>query len=367
MNILYLTNHLNIGGITSYVYTLSRGMQERGHSVFIASSGGELCSLFQEAGITLFIAPIKTKSELSPKLLASMLKLYKPIKKNKIELIHAHSRTTQVLAHYLSSMCGIPYLSTCHGFFKKRFSRRKFPCWGKHVIAISSAVKDHLVHDFCVSPKNITVVHNGIDAAGLSLRTESEIKAIKEKLGLRQGPVIGIIARLSDVKGHQFLIQAMKTVIAQFPTASLLIVGEGKMKTELAMLVERLGLKENVVFLSQVLNTQETLSVMDVFVMPSLQEGLGLALMEAMGCGLPVVGSAVGGIVSLIQHNVNGLLVKPADAQGLAEAILALLTNPLKAQALGVQANAFIKEHFSREAMVYETERVYRLCLEQKR
>jgi glycosyltransferase involved in cell wall biosynthesis len=172
--------------------------------------------------------------------------------------------------------------------------------------------------------------------------------------------LVGIIARLSDVKGHLYLIRAMQKVIKIFPNTKLLIVGQGKMYAQLIKETYALNIKDKVVFISQADNINEMLSAMDVFVMPSLQEGLGLALMEAMAQGLPVVGSAVGGIKTLIQDKVNGLLVSPANVEELAQAILKLLPDSQQRVVLGANARKFIMENFSKIKMVDKTEKFYK-------
>ena len=167
------------------------------------------------------------------------------------------------------------------------------------------------------------------------------------------------MARLSDVKGHKYLIEAMKPVLELYPDVQLLIAGEGKMEKELKRLTESLNIKKSVFFMPVALDTRVILSAIDIFVMPSLKEGLGLALMEAMACGLAVIGSRVGGIKTLIIEGKNGLLFEPADTQGLKEAILTLLADPEKREALAREANEFITKNFSKDKMVLETERVY--------
>ncbi len=363
MNILYLTNHLNIGGISSYVLTLASGIKKRGHNVYIASSGGQLLSRFIEEGIVYIPIPIKTKSEISYKVLISKFKLLKYIKEKNIEIIHANTRVTQVLSFLMQRSCSRPYVSTCHGFFKKRFFRKIFPCWGNRVIAISESVREHLTKDFKVKQEDIRVVHNGIDLERFRSQSRQERIQTKNKLGLHDGPVVGIVARLSEEKGHTYLIKAMEVVIAKIPKAQLLIVGEGKTREELVNLTKAAALEKNIFFLPSVMDTQEILSALDLFVLPSLKEGLGLALMEAMACGLCVIGSDVGGIKSLIQDRYNGLLVRPADSRELSYAILELLQNPDRAESLGTNARIFINQNFSKEQMVLETEKVYLECL----
>jgi glycosyltransferase involved in cell wall biosynthesis len=363
MKVLFVTNHLNIGGITSYVLVLGRGLVKRGHTVFIASSGGQLLKDCEKAGMRFLPIPMRTKKDISPGIMLSAFSLSRMIKKHGIEVVHTQSRTTQVLGTLLRSCVGVVHVTTCHGFFRRRLGRRLFPCWGDRVIAISEAVAAHLKKDFLVDEKKITVVYNGIDTEKYAQYSRENGSAQKQ---VPSGPVIGIIARLSDVKGHMYLIGAMKIVLKRFPQARLLIIGEGKMEKELKRLVEDLGLSANVSFLPEVADTPAALASMDVFVMPSLHEGLGLALMEAMAAGCAVIGSDVGGIVNLIRHRQNGLLVRPADVPGLAAAIEELLGSETMRKELGMQAHEFIMREFSQEKMVVATEGVYRTCLNVK-
>lgn len=351
MNILFLTSHLNTGGIAHYVLSLSKGLKNKGHNVFVASSGGELLPKFIEYGIGYINIPIKTKCEISWNIGFSFLKILPFITENKIDIVHANTRVTQMLGFLIERFIHRPFISTCHGFFKKRFSRAVFPCWGKKVVAISAQVEEHLIKDFKVDKKNIALIYSGIDL--------KKFPEPAQKITLKEPPVIGIIARLSEEKGHIYLVDAMKMVLDKFPSAQLLIIGEGRMKQKLVSLVRTLGIEKNVFFISQIQNTSEGLSNMDIFVMPSLKEGLGLALMEAMASGLPVIGSAVGGIKTLIKNNYNGIMVEPADSQALAKAIIDLLQDSIKRQYLSVNARSYIKENFSYEKMIAQTEAVY--------
>jgi glycosyltransferase involved in cell wall biosynthesis len=359
MKILLITNHLNVGGITSYLFTLASGLKEKGHQVYLASSGGEWLEKFNTLGIKCIDVPLKTKQEISFKIILSFFKLSKEAKKLQIDLVHSNSRTTQVLGNLLSRFLSIPHIFTCHGFFKPKLSRLLFPCWGKGVIAISQEVKDHLINDLKLNEKKIVVINNGIDINrfGDFLTRNSMRKNLKVE---SNEFLVGIIARLSDVKGHLYLIRAIHKVIKIFPTTKLLIVGQGKMREQLIKETDALNIKDKVIFISEADNTNEMLSTLDVFVMSSLQEGLGLALMEAMAQGLPVVGSAVGGIKTLIQDKVNGLLVSPANVEELAQAILKLLQDSKQRVVLGTNARKFIIENFSKIKMVDKTEKFYK-------
>jgi L-malate glycosyltransferase len=366
MNILFLANHLNIGGISSYLLTLSSGLRERKHNVYVASSGGDLLTRFLEHGITYLRIPIRTKQELSPKIILSAFKLMSIVKQNRIDIIHSNSRTTQVLGCLLSRLTGVVHVSTCHGFFKAKLSRRMFGCWGKKVIAISLQVKEHLINDLNVEENTVEIIHSGINAGSFATNNLELKNEFRKKFGLKEGPVIGIVARLSEEKGHIYLISAMKGVLETFPQAQLLIVGNGKMIHSLLGLTKDLGLENKVIFHPAVNDTRQALSAMDIFVLPSLKEGLGLALIEAMAQGLCVIGSSVGGIKSLISHGYNGILVNPGEELALSQAIAELLRDSDKIKHLGENAREYVYKNFSQERMVLETERVYSACLARK-
>lgn len=366
MNILYLSNHLNVGGITSYIFSLAKGFKERGHNVYVASSSGDRLDRFIAEGINYIRIPIRTKSEVDPRILFSLFKLLGFIKEKNIQIIHANTRVTQVLGCLIRKYSGLTFVSTCHGFFKPKFSRSILPCWGERVIAISQQVSQHLSEDFKVDKARIRVIHHGIDLnrfVPADLRAKSRAK---EKFGLQANRVIGMIARLSDVKGHSYLIGALPDILKKFPDARLLIIGEGREERKLKELTGSLSIANSVIFRESVADTAQALSAMDVFAMPSLKEGLGLSLMEAMACGLAVVAADVGGIKTLIQDNQNGLLVAPQDSGALSRAISGLLEDTAKAEALGERARIFIHENFSKDQMLLETEEVYRECLNAK-
>ncbi|HNQ51516.1 MAG TPA: glycosyltransferase family 4 protein [Candidatus Omnitrophota bacterium] len=370
MNILYLTTHLNVGGITSYLLTLAQGFRSRGHTVYVASSGGDAAIRFSTQGIIHLRIPIRTKSELNAvKLGMSALLLARQLRHRHIDIIHSQTRVTQVLGCLMQRCIAAPHVTTCHGFFTRRLSRMLFPCWGDTVIAVSEQVKEHLVFDLGIGERMIRLVHNGIDvpffAAARDI-TADERRALRASIGLADGPVVGLIARLSDVKGHQYLIHAMKLVLNRHPDAQLLIVGEGPMERRLKDLVSALKIERSVFFIPTVPGTARMLSVMDVYVLPSLKEGLGLSLMEAMAAGLPCIGSDVGGIRSLIRAGTTGLLVKPADPAGLALAIGQLLSDPESARRMGENAHIFINRDFSQAEMLLRTEEVYRECLRKR-
>ena len=360
MRILLVTTHLNIGGIGRYVTNLAKVLKQRGHEIFVASSGGELENLLLQEGMKHIYVDIKTKSELSPKVIRSFLTLKSFLKEMKIDLIHAHTRVTQVVSALLFSFTGVPYVTTCHGFFKRRLGRRIFGCWGKRTIAISEAVKNQLVHDFGVDEEKIALIHTGIEVNRfLNKIPQSEKQHLKLKWGLGEGPVIGAIGRLSTVKGQDVLIKATKLIIQDFPDAKVLLVGDGPDEKRLKELSSSLALDKYIIFTGSIDDTAKALSVVDIFVQPSLKEGLGLSLIEAMASGKPCIASRAGGIESLIEHGVTGVLVKPGDHHELAHAIKNTIGSENLVATFRESGRKKILSDFTVDKMAVKVEKMY--------
>ncbi len=359
MNILFLTTHANTGGITSYLLTLGQGLVKQGHKVLVASSGGNCVPRLEEAGIRHVRINIRTKSEAHPKLLLACVRLNRLVYEEHIDIIHAQTRVTQVLGCWLGLCTGIKMVTTCHGFFRPRWFRKTFPCWGDAVIAISKPVALHLNGDFGIDQNKIHLIANGIDLSRFVVTTQSKRRDMRIKWNIDGGVVIGTIARLSDVKGISVLIKAMPLVLKEMPSATLMIVGQGPEEANLRQLTQDLSLKAQVRFENTVDQTQDLLPVFDVFVMPSLMEGLGLSVMEAQACGIPVVASRVGGLVDLIKDRESGHLVAPNDPAALAQRLIEVFCNPDDSQMMARQARSNIEQYFSAESMVNQTLKIY--------
>jgi len=359
MNILMLTTHANTGGITSYILTLGDALTKSGHKVWVVSSGGNCVERMEALGIKHVKLDIRTKSELHPKLWLNFGKLNALINTEKIDVIHAQTRVMQVLGTALSAVTDVHLVTTCHGFFRPRWFRRTFPCWGEAVIAISKPVAGHLMTDFKVPEVRIHLVPNGIDLDIFKLTNENKRQQARQLLGINASPLIGIIARLSDVKGINVLIKAMPTVLKAMPTSNLVIVGQGPEEDNLKQITQELGLNNKIHFKNMLNQPQDILPAFDLFVMPSIMEGLGLSVMEAQACGIPVVASKVGGLIDLIQYGVTGFLVEPNDPEALAERIIEALRNPEKLKNMTQRARHNIEEYFSAQRMARETIKVY--------
>ena len=192
------------------------------------------------------------------------------------------------------------------------------------VVGVSDQTSQNMNKYVKIPRSKITTIVNGIDGSKYSNNTEKNEE--KKKLGLDpQAPVIGMIGRLVKEKGLEYLILALKTIVLNYPDIRLLIVGQGILQGNLKELVIQNGLQDNVVFTGSRLDTPQLYKVFDLFVLPSISEGLPMVLLEAMAAGCPIIATKVGGVPSLIQHGFNGSLVPPKDPDSLAHEILKLL------------------------------------------
>ena len=203
-----------------------------------------------------------------------------------------------------------------------------------------------------------SVVYNGIDLEEFSSGTDKA--AAKAALGLPSDKtVIGAVGSLCAEKGHEHLIRAFASIRDRLPDASLLLVGSGPDEKLLARLAQALGCGERVHFVAERADIAECVHAMDVFAFPSLSEGFGLALAEAMACGVPVVASAVGGVPELVTDGLSGLLVPAGSSEALAGAILRLIENPDVAGGLARTALRRVTESFSVKRMTNQVRDLY--------
>ncbi|MBW2618182.1 MAG: glycosyltransferase family 4 protein, partial [Deltaproteobacteria bacterium] len=223
-------------------------------------------------------------------------------------------------------------------------------------IAISQAVADHLTRCLGLDNSRMRLIYYGLEPrkrTGNDLRREYNIPD--------EAPIVGTVGRLARQKGQTHLIRTMAQVLGTIPQARLLIVGhddEG-LRPSLEAEIKRLGLGEAVILAGFREDIPDVMAALDVFCLPSLWEGFGLVLLEAMAEALPIVASAVGSIPEVVADGQTGRLVEPGDEDGLAQALIDLLGDRQRASGLGRAGRARQQEHFSRQAMVSQTEALY--------
>ena len=362
MRVLHLTTHLNVGGITTYILRLIKPLKALGIETYVLSSGGECTAQFIEQGAKVFELPIRTKSELHPRLYLNLPAAAKIIRDQQIDVLHAHTRVTQVMAYWLQFFLHVPVLTTCHGFYKKRLGRMILPAWGNDTIAISQSVGDHLREDFRVPSSKIKIVNNGVDIEGIDAAyAKNKPTEAKASYGFKnEDPVIGIVARLVSDKGHEYLIRAIALLKKKRPSIRLLIVGDGSYRKNLADLVEKLEVSTNVVFCGNVQDVTRPIAAMDIFALPATwREGFGLSIVEAMACYKPVIVSNIWSLNTLIENNVTGILIEPKEVEPLAKAIEELLGDRQRSVLIGQRGRKMVEEHFSIGRMARQIADIY--------
>lgn len=361
MKVLYVNTHINIGGIGQYMLSLCCGMKTKGVECLVASSGGNLESELKSRDLKHVYVDLQTKFEFGPKVFKAVPVLADIIKQEKIDVVHAHSRVSQVASVLASRRAGVHYVSTCHGFFKPRLFRKLYDTWGEKVVAISNPVKYHLEKDFGIKPARIALIHNGVDINRFSAAFSCDEKAnLKKIAGLGEGPVIGTMGRLSPVKGQKFLIEAMKSVVLKDSTVQCLIVGSGPEETALKNMVRDMGLEDHIKFTGSLYKTAPIyLACMDIFVLPSIEEGLSIALLEAMASKRPCIASDIGGIGDIIKNEANGILVPVGNVKAITDAILRLLSDDVLRANFGEKGRKFVEENFSLPLMVEKMNSLY--------
>ena len=201
-------------------------------------------------------------------------------------------------------------------------------------------------------------IHEGIDLAHVDAAPPV---SVRETFWLpTNAPVVGCVGALVEHKGHRYLVHAAADIVRAVPDARIVILGEGDLRDELSRLIHELGLERHVLLPGFRPDVLSLLKAVDVFVMPSITEGLGTSILDAMACRKAVVASAVGGIPEVVEDGRTGLLVPARDASALGTAIVRLLRDPSLAGRLAAAGRARVEQRFTADRMVQDTLDVYR-------
>lgn len=238
-----------------------------------------------------------------------------------------------------------------------RFAERWLLRHTDAVVASAESVRTFYLDQISADPDKVVVIYNAVDWS--QLETTTSRLEMRTALGVPlDAPVAGIIARLTEQKAHRILFDAL-AARPELRTTHLVVVGDGELREELRGRAEQLGIAARVRFAGARRDLGNVLNAIDMFVMPSLWEGLPLALVLAMGAGLPVVASRVAGIPEVVKDGVSGLLVDPGNSAQLADAMSRLVADDKLRVQLGQQARAFVEPRFGADRFVAETTALY--------
>jgi glycosyltransferase involved in cell wall biosynthesis len=285
--------------------------------------------------------------------------LRRRIHHERYDIVHLHTKRAHALSLWLPrGLSGPRYLVTRRMDYPENgncYTRYLYNRCVHGVVAISQPIVQ-LLADAGVDGKKIRLIHSGIDVARFSA---GAAPASADRI-----PVIGTAAVLQARKGHRFLLEAVAQLKARGFKLHCLLAGEGPERKSLQETTTRLGLEHEVCFMGFVADIPAFLAGIDIFVLPSLYEGLGVAALEAMAAEKAVVASRVGGLAEVISDGVTGFLVPPHAPKELGEAIASLLADPSVARAVGRRAAAHVREHFTLERMAAVNEAYYYELLE---
>jgi glycosyltransferase involved in cell wall biosynthesis len=287
------------------------------------------------------------------------------IRTHAIDLIHTHGYKADLYGCAVARLEGKPLVATCHNWlargpmiaaynFLDRIALTQFDA----VSAVSQSIAEKL-RSFGVRRERISVIPNGIDLQAFDFGPCDR----KLTMQARKEPIIGIVARLDLEKGFQYLLRSLRSLRVSFPALRLLIVGEGPDRGKIERLVGEQDLGTAVTFAGQRSDMPAVYSSIDIFVLPSLNEGLPMTVLEAMAASKPIVATRVGAIPTVIADEETGLLIEPADEAGLTRALARLLGDPGLCRRLAQKARVCVEHDYSASTMIQRYRELYRVVL----
>jgi glycosyltransferase involved in cell wall biosynthesis len=353
------------GGVEEVVLALARRLDPREFRLALAAPAPLLEAFAPDlAGVEIETQAVEAESW---RRRDEVAKLSAFIARVRPDIVNAHLFRSTAVAAPLARWHGARVIETYHGregwrrgllggsFLADRLVSR----FVDRVIAVSEAARAFLISGKGYDARKIVVVPNGRDLS--VFRPGAGGQAVRKELGIdRATPLVGVIGRLEEQKGHAYLLDAWPSVLAEFPDARLLVVGEGSLRGALERRVKQLGIEASVQFAGFRSDVPRVLDALDVLALPSLYEGMPLTAIEASAMAKPVVATAVDGTPEVIRDGRTGRLVPPREPAALSRALRALLRDPSVAQQMGRAGRDLVFNRFDLARQVDATARVYR-------
>ena len=363
MNILQIIPKLDVGGVETGTVDLAKELVKKGHKAIVVSSGGRLVKELIGANARHIKLPVHEKSFFTA--LKMIKKLERIIKEEQIDIVHARSRVPAIIAFFATRRTNANFITTAHGYYSTHALSRVMG-WGRFVIVASSVIGRHMIEDFGVPHERIKFIPRGVDLSRFRFK---QIDASRHKAEYK----IGIVGRLTPIKGHAFFLQAIARVVRIFPKAKILVVGdtpEGKpeYRENLKALINKLDIERFVEFLGSRNDIPKIMSELDLLVLPSVgQEAFGRVIIEGGASGVPVIATRIGGAVDIVENEKTGLLVKPGDIMELVNSIIRLLKDRELAKSFAIEARKKVEKEYDLDRMTENTIKVYEESLNKKR
>ena len=365
--VLYVAHTLAVGGAEEMVLNLVRYLPaEFERAVVCIDQPGPMGEEVRNTGVPFFALGLRP----GLKRPGDVLRLQRFFQQSAPTIVHNFLLTASLYGRFAAMLARVPIVigTEVNIYERKQASHRAAERWlMRHtdaVVASAESVRDFYIDQIAADPDKVVVIYNAVDWSQLDSTVARH--EFRRQFGIpADAPVAGIIARLTEQKAHRVLLDAIASNL-ELGRLHLLVIGDGELRASLEQQSEKLGLTGRVHFAGARRDLGNVLGAIDVFVMPSLWEGLPLSLVLAMGAGLPVIASRVAGIPEVVRHGETGLLVAPGDAGDLATTLVRLSTDaPLRSQ-LGSAAKAFVKPRFGIDGYIASMTALYRRLLADK-
>jgi len=354
INLAFVLCSLNFGGAEKLVLDLIKNLDKQKFNIHLLTikGSGDLLSQFQETRAKIILFDKKSKIGLK-----TIWQLFRYFKKEKIEIVHTHLFAGDTWGRIAACLARVPVIiSTEHnvnldeGYFKKLI-KRILSHFTKKIIAVSAAVKDYQIKTEKIPAQKIEVIYNGINLQKFPYFTDYVFH--------QATPTLGIIGRLEVQKGHLLLLQALSLVCQKHPAVKLMIVGQGSEQNNIQTIITKLGMEKSVIWQKPQADIIPYLAKLDLLVAPSLWEGLGIVVLEALACGVPVIASKVDGIKEIIVDGKNGFLFEKGNQQELAAKIINLINHPENLEQIRKSGSETIKQKFDIVDISQKYQKIY--------
>ena len=373
IKILYIITSSGIGGAEKILYYTATGLDYNKYDISVCSlkNKGEIARALEKQGIEVCCLHMGGRERFLGWLssIITLIRLFPYLIRIRPTIVHSFLFRANILARIAGYLTGVPIVISSvrvMGGEKKYFHyvERITSFMVDHYLTVSESVKRYIIDKSKISAEKISVIYNGVNIKSQDNSYEQNPKMpfkIKDK-----DRILMTVGRLHKQKGHCYLIQAVSKVRKEFPKVKLLVTGEGEEENNLKKLVKSLDLMNEVIFAGLSPDIERILPMAELFILPSLWEGLPNALLEAMAAGKPVVATKVGGIPEIVVHGETGVLIPPRDTDALAAVIIDLLQNRLKAKDMGEAGRIRAGKRFSIYKMIEKTENLYQELLKKK-
>ena len=377
MRIAHIIKVTRISGAERHLLILLGGLREQGMDarlIMLVERGkpmDDMAAAAQERAIPLTRLTIRGHYDIP-----LLWRLRRALRATSPDIVHTHLIHADMYGYAAAKLARVgTVISSRHNDdqfrYRPRWRRLNRQLWRRldAGIAISGAVANfaEIIED---APRDkLHIVRYGMEYRWLSDETiERARHSLRDELGLPlDTPLLGMVCRLVQQKGVPYSLEALRRIQSDFPQARLVVIGDGEKAGELRQLATALGVAERVHWLSWRDDAAELMTGLDVLLAPSLWEGFGLVILEAMARRVPVIASRVSALPEVVVHGETGILIESRDVDGLTQAIARLLSDRALRKYMGLLGTARLEEHFSAQRMVDETAKVYASVLAKRR